>query len=86
MSKCKFVYETEPGPIFNFAPQRAILRCTTHNCTTMGTSTATMTKDQVCLYGRIEALEERVAQLERPQSNISTDELGNPFSLRRPAR
>jgi hypothetical protein len=85
MSKCEFVYETPPGPFFDYAPQQATLRCTTHNCTIMGDGTLTLKQDQVCLFGRIEALEERMAQLERPQSNISTDELGNPFSLRRPA-
>jgi hypothetical protein len=82
MSKCEFVYETPPGPFFDYAPQRATLRCKTHDCTMMlrvvsGEVTA-------CLVGYLEQLEARVAQLERPQSNIPTDELGNPFSLRKP--
>jgi hypothetical protein len=81
MSKCEFVYEAPPGPFFDYPElgQQVILRCTTHNCTTI-------IDQQTCLIGRIEALEERVAQLERPQSNISIDELGNPFSLRKPAK
>jgi hypothetical protein len=82
MSKCEFVYETEPGPMFDYASKPAILRCKTHNCTI---HMPIATEDgQICLIDRIERLEERVAQLERPQSNISIDELGNPFSLRKP--
>jgi hypothetical protein len=64
MSKCEFVFETEPGPMFDYAPKQAILRCKTHNCSIMGTSTNTLTEDQVCLFGRIEAIEERIAKLE----------------------
>jgi hypothetical protein len=83
MSKCEFVYETEPGPFFDYAPRQAILRCRTHNCTIIDATAMLPEGMEVCLFGRIEALEERVAQLERPQSNIPTDELGNPFSLRK---
>jgi hypothetical protein len=84
MSKCEFVFETGPGPIF--ATTQATLRCKTHNCSIMGTPTATLSEFQMCIIGRLEMLEIRVAQLEQPQSNIPTDELGNPFSLRKPAR
>jgi hypothetical protein len=38
------------------------------------------------MVGRFEALEERIAQLERPTTVPAIDELGNPFSLRRPAK
>jgi hypothetical protein len=88
MSKCEFVYETLPGPFFDYSEvgRQATLRCKTHNCTIMGTSAITLTEDAVCLYGRIEALEERVAQLERPQRSTEIDELGNPYSLRIPVK
>jgi hypothetical protein len=80
MSKCEFVYEVPPGALTagDYA-QQAILRCTTHNCTMV-------VDHQTCIIGCVEALEERIAQLERPQSNIPTDELGNPFSLRIPTK
>jgi hypothetical protein len=64
MSKCEFVYEAEPGPMFDYAPKQAILRCKTHNCTIMGTPTATVSEFQMCIIGRLEMLEIRVAQLE----------------------
>jgi hypothetical protein len=86
MSKCEFVYETPPGPFFDYAPQQAILRCKTHNCTMMGWSTMTAGEDQMCIFGRFEVLEERIAQLERPQRSTEIDELGNPYSLRIPVR
>jgi hypothetical protein len=86
MSKCEFVYESPPGPFFDYAPQQATLRCMTHNCTIMGDGTLTLKQDQVCLFGRIEALEERIAQLERPTTIPAIDELGNPFSLRIPTK
>jgi hypothetical protein len=81
MSKCEFVYETDPldvrltGGIGGLTT----LRCTTHNCTMV-------VDHQSCVIGRIEALEERVAQLERPQRSTEIDELGNPFSLRIPTK
>jgi hypothetical protein len=77
MSKCEIFYTTEPMPLTAGAAGTAVLRCVKHNCTWIIDA-------NTCVIGRIEALEERVAQLERPQSNISTDELGNPFSLRKP--
>jgi hypothetical protein len=85
MSKCEFVYETEPGPFFDYASQQVTLRCKTHNCTI---HMPIATEDgQICLIGRIERLEERVAQLERPTTVPGDlDELGNPFSLRIPTK
>jgi hypothetical protein len=59
-----------------FGTQQATLRCKTHNCTIV-------VDHQTCVIGRVEALGERIAQLERPHRNL-IDELGNPFSLRRP--
>jgi hypothetical protein len=79
MSKCEFVYETELGPMFG--TQQATLRCKTHNCTII--ILAREHNKQVCLIGRIEALEQRIAQLERPTRG-DLDELGNLLSLRRP--
>jgi hypothetical protein len=78
MSKCEFVYETDPldTRLTGGMGGLVTLRCKTHNSTIV-------VDHQSCVIGRIETLEERVAQLERPQSNIPTDELGNPFSLRR---
>jgi hypothetical protein len=76
MSKCEIFYTTEAEPL-SLGAGTATLRCVKHNC-------AWIISADTCMIGRFEPLEERVAQLERPQSNISIDELGNPFSLRRP--
>jgi hypothetical protein len=92
--KCEFVYETDPldmrltGGMGGFANT---LHCKTHNCSMF---TQAASEDMVCYIGRIEALEElaaqlekRIAQFERPQSNVGPiDELGNPFSLRVPTK
>jgi hypothetical protein len=78
MSKCEIFYTTEAAPL-SLGPGTATLRCVKHNCTWIIDA-------DTCLIGRIEVLEERVAQLERPQSNIPIDELGNPFSLRIPTK
>jgi hypothetical protein len=73
MSKCEFFHGTaavSPGGSYVPMPTDptlyahvAILRCTTHNCEWI------MPDGQQCIIGRIQQLEERVAQLERPQSN-----------------
>jgi hypothetical protein len=85
MSKCEFVYETPPGPFFDYAPQQAILRCKTHDCTMM--IRAPSGELAACLVGYLEQLDARITQLERPQSNVGPiDELGNPYSLRIPVK
>jgi hypothetical protein len=73
MSKCEFFYGTaavSPGGSYVPMPRDptlyahvAVLRCQTHNCEWI------MPDGQQCIIGRIEQLEEQVAQLERPQSN-----------------
>jgi hypothetical protein len=80
MSKCEFVYEVDPLDmrLTGGLGGLATLRCTTHNCTWIIDA-------DTCLIGRVEALEERIAKLERPTTALAIDELGNPFSLRRPA-
>jgi hypothetical protein len=73
MSKCEFVYETEPGPFFDYAPRQAILRCRTHNCTIIDATAMLPEGMEVCLFDRIEALEERVAKLERGEHETNID-------------
>jgi hypothetical protein len=79
MSKCEIFYTTEPMPFTAGAAGTAVLRCVKHNC-------AWIISADTCMIGRIEALEERVAQLERPQRSTEIDELGNPYSLRIPVK
>jgi hypothetical protein len=74
--KCEIFYTTEAEPL-SLGAGTATLRCVKHNCTWIISA-------DICLIGRVEVLEERVAQLERPQSNI--DELGNPTSLAIPIK
>jgi hypothetical protein len=83
MSKCEFVFEMLTDQYGRPTIGPAIARCKTHDCVLPIT---TISEGQVCLIGRIEVLEERVAQLERPTTVPLIDELGNPFSLRRPAK
>jgi hypothetical protein len=79
--KCEFVYETDPldTRLTGGMGGLVTLRCKTHNSTIV-------VDHQSCVIGRIEALEERVAQLERPQRSTEIDELGNPYSLRIPVK
>ena len=58
MTKCEFVYESEKY----FAESKAILRCVTHNSDVI--VTASDMTEAMCIIGKFEMLEERLARLE----------------------
>jgi hypothetical protein len=86
MSKCEFVYESPPGPFFDYPElgRQATLRCKTHDCTMM--IHVPSGELATCLIGLLEQLDARITQLERPQRSAEIDELGNPYSLRIPVK
>jgi hypothetical protein len=70
MNKCEIVYTVaalQPAaPLPPGAFGTAVLSCVTHNC-------SILLDAQTCMVGRIEALEERVAKLERGEHETNID-------------
>jgi hypothetical protein len=65
MSKCEFVYETDPVDmrLTGGVGGLATLRCKTHDCSmVLRMSSGDIT---ACLVGHLEALEERIIKLEK---------------------
>jgi hypothetical protein len=86
MSKCEFVYETDPldTRLTGGMGGLVTLRCKTHDCTMM--IHVPSGELATCLVGLLEQLDARITQLERPQRSTEIDELGNPYSLRIPVK